>query len=59
MQFRGITEQEVESVLAAAYLIVPSRSTGNTLYFGRVGTRRIIVAVVPNSQPPHVVTVFD
>jgi hypothetical protein len=59
MQFRGITEQEVASVLATAYLIVPSQSTGNTLYFGRVGARRIIVAVVPNSQPPHVVTVFD
>lgn len=59
MAKRNITEAEVEAVLAHPYYQAVSRSSGNIIYFGRVGTRRLAVVIVPNRYPPHVVTVWE
>jgi hypothetical protein len=59
MSKRRIDEGEVEVVLASPYYVDVSRSSGNTIYFGRVSGRRLAVVVVPGRQPAHVVTVFE
>jgi len=47
MAFRQITEADVEAVLAHHYYRAARRSSGNTVYCGWAGARRMAVVVVP------------
>lgn len=59
MAERGLSEADVEDIVAHPYRTVRSRSTGNLIYFGRVAGADAAVVVVPGSVPPRVVTLWS
>ena len=60
MALRGITQQEVESVLAAPDTIRPSSTSLNPIHVGHPGGRRIEVVIAHDvAERWHVITVRD
>jgi len=59
MALRGLSESDVEDVVAHPYRTARSRLTGDPIYFGRVGGDEIAVVVAAGSVPPRVVTVWS
>ncbi len=58
MAQRLITEAEVEDVLMNFHTSYTGRN-GNPIYIGRPNGRRIKVAVLKDSTPPHIITTGD
>lgn len=58
MALRGISEAEVEAVLADFHTEYPDRE-GNRIVIGRPGGRRVKVVVARGSDPPRVITAAD
>jgi hypothetical protein len=59
MAQRGLSETDVESVVAHPYRTVRSRRSGNLIYFGRVAGEDVAVVVVPGTVPLRVVTLWS
>ena len=58
MRQRAISEREVEAVLADYHTSYTDEG-GNPIFVGHPGGRRVVVVVRLESNPPHVVTVWD
>jgi hypothetical protein len=55
---RAISESEVEAVLAD-YHTHYTDEDGNAIYVGNPGGHRVVVVVRKDTEPPHVITVWD
>jgi hypothetical protein len=53
-----LSEADVEAIIAHPYATRHSRTTGDTMYFGRVGGRNVVVITARGSVPQRVITVW-
>jgi hypothetical protein len=54
-----LSEADVEAIIAHPYGTRRSRATGDTMYFGRVQGRTVVVVTARGSVPQRVVTVWS
>jgi hypothetical protein len=58
MQFRGLTDRDIEYALSNAYHFGPGNEPGIVVYDAVVGQRGIRVAVAEGSDPLRIVSVM-